>query len=77
MHECHHGTAVNAEHAPDKPKRDKMVQNQLHVVLARFLELESEDEQLLAPVCGLHQVVPLEHRDHLPVWVAYMRDQDI
>ena len=44
MHEYHHGTAVNAEHAPDKPKRDKMVEDQLHVILARLLELESEDK---------------------------------
>lgn len=44
--------------------------NQLLVVLARLLNLERENDRLLAPVGSLHEVVDLQTTRHLTVRVA-------
>jgi hypothetical protein len=39
------------------------------VVFPGFLETKDEDDKLLAPVRSLHEIVALEFRSHLPIWV--------
>ena len=47
-----------------------MVRYQLIVILARLFEPEKENDELLATVRSLHEVVPLEFWFHLPVRVV-------
>ena len=51
-------------------KQTTYVSDELLVVLAGLLNLEREDDRLLAPVGGLHEVVDLEAPCHLTVRVA-------
>ena len=53
----------------DQPERDEVVRDEFVVVLSWLLELDEHDERLLEPVAELEQVVVLELRSHLPVWV--------
>ena len=56
---------------PDEPERDKVVSNELIVVLTRFFETEEKDDELLAPVSRMHEIVTFQIGYHLPVGVAY------
>ena len=47
-----------------------MVRYQLIVILARLFKPEKENNELLAPVRSLHEVVPLEFWFHIPVRVV-------
>lgn len=46
-----------------------MVRDELVIVFPRFLETQEEDDELLTPVCGLHEVVPFQIGLHLPMGV--------
>ena len=67
--------AYDGGDVPDKPKSYGVVDRQLIMILARPLEPKDENEGLLAPESCLHQVVPLEIWDHVPVGVACARSR--
>lgn len=50
-----------------------MVRDELVIVFPRFLETQQEDDELLTPVCGLHEVVPFQIGLHLPMGVICER----
>jgi len=53
-----------------KPESDDMVSDKFVIIFARFFETKDEDDELLAPVCGLHKVVTFELGFHVPVRVV-------
>lgn len=55
---------------PNEPECDKVVGNEFAVVLAWFFETEKKDNELLAPVGRMHEVVSLQVRYHFPVRIA-------
>jgi len=48
-----------------------MVCNKFIVILSRFLKPENQDNELLDPICELHQVIAFEFRLHVPVRIIY------
>ena len=46
-----------------------MVRHEFVVVLARLLEFQKQNDELMAPVRRLHEIVPLELRSYLPVGI--------
>jgi hypothetical protein len=58
---------------PNEPESDKVVGNEFFVVLAWFFETEKKDNELLAPVSCLHEVVSFQVRYHFPARIAYRR----
>jgi hypothetical protein len=65
------GVKTGGKHAPYEPKSDEMMCDKFLVILARLLKTKDEDNELLAPVRRLHEIVALQSRCHLPVWVIY------
>ena len=55
---------------PDEPDRNEVVTHELVVVLPWLLETEKENEELLGPEGGLHEVICLELWLHLPVRIT-------
>ncbi len=53
----------------NQPKRDQVMGDKLVVVLPGLFEPQEHDERLLEPEGKLKQVVELEFRTHLPVWI--------
>lgn len=56
--------------SPDEPEGNKVVSNQLIVILAGLLKPEKEHNQLLTPIRGLHEIVGLQFWLHVPVRVV-------
>lgn len=56
---------------PDEPECDNVVGNEFGVVLAWFFETEKKDDELLAPVSSMHEVVSLQVGHHIPVRITY------
>lgn len=55
---------------PHEPKSDDVVCYEFKVVLARLFETKNEDDELLTPVGGLHEVVTFKVGFHVPVGVV-------
>ena len=64
---------MRGQSVPDEPERDEVVRDELLVVLPRLFKLEHEHQELVAPVCRLHEVVALELGLHVPVRVVCER----
>lgn len=56
---------------PNEPECDKVVGNEFGVVLAWFFETEKKDNELLAPICRMHEVVSFQVRYHIPMRITY------
>lgn len=56
---------------PNEPECDNVVGNEFSVVLAWFFETEEEDDELLAPVSSMHEVVTFQVGYHIPVRITY------
>lgn len=56
---------------PNEPECDNVVGNELGEVLAWFFETEKKDNELLAPVRSMHEVVSFQVRYHIPVRITY------
>lgn len=63
-----------ARGVPNEPESDKVVGNEFAVVLAWFFETEKKDNELLAPVSGVHEVVSFQVRYHIPVRITYRQE---
>lgn len=62
IHGNSHVHKVEAVAQPDQADGDDVVRNELAPVLARLLEHQHQDNELLGPVAGLQQVVCLDDR---------------
>jgi hypothetical protein len=56
---------------PDEPESDKVMSDEFVVVFSGLLKSEDQNEELLAPVGGLGEVVSLELGLHVPVGIVY------
>lgn len=59
---------------PNEPESDKVVGNEFGIVLAWFFETEKKDNELLAPVSRMQEVVSFQVRNHIPVRIVYKQE---
>lgn len=56
---------------PNEPESNKVMRDELMVIFARFFKAKNQDDELLAPIGCLHELIVLEFRQHVPMWIVF------